>query len=250
LATRREGGRLRTTAIDIELKLNFENIHKIATKIKRALDRTKLPLDEYWILVSRQFTNIVAAPALDSRIKIYEIEELRNQLRGALALSKSSRARTKIGQAVEVNESEIVLAVSGLILQIDEKLEQLGSERPNSDDAKAKVASEISDLEGMKAELQRIRELVAGFKKSETPEKEIVKSVNTFSDDLQGWWNKSHDSLLTATAKSALFVSSAGVLALMGANTPAALAIVGVLIGGKVIKKIKKVGKKVPGAIQ
>ena len=101
----------------------------------------------------------------------------------------------------------------------------------------------------MKAELKRIRQLVATFKKGEAPEKEIVESVNTFRDDLQVV-DKRHDSLLTTTAKSALFVSSAGVLALMGANTPATLAVVGALIGGKVIKKIKTAGKKVLDAIR
>jgi hypothetical protein len=96
----------------------------------------------------------------------------------------------------------------------------------------------------MKAELARIRELVAAFTKGKAPEKEVVKSVKTFRDGLQGWWDKRHDSLLTTTAKSALFVSSAGVLALMGANTPAALTVVGALIGGKMIKTIKTVSKK------
>jgi hypothetical protein len=102
----------------------------------------------------------------------------------------------------------------------------------------------------MRAELEQIRELVAAFTNGKVPEKEVVNSVKTFRDGLHGWWDKRHDSLLTTTAKSALFVSSAGVLALMGANTPAALAVVGALIGGKVSKKIKKVGKKVLDAIQ
>jgi hypothetical protein len=97
----------------------------------------------------------------------------------------------------------------------------------------------------MKTELERIRELVTSFKQGKVPEKEVVTSVKAFKDDVEKWWKKGHETLLTSTAKSALFVSSVGVLSLMHADTPTAIAVVGALIGGKVIKTIKKVGKKV-----
>jgi hypothetical protein len=189
-------------------------------------------------------------PENDRRFRVFDLEELERLFEAQKAPKKDGQAKTKIGRSIQINEKEITLAVSGLILQIEDKLEKLNEERPNSDDAKQKNAGEVSELEAMKAELERIRELVAAFTKGKAPEKEVVKSVKTFKDSLHRWWDKCHDSLLTTTAKSALFVSSAGVLALVGANTPAALTVAGALIGGKVIKTIKKVGKKVMGAIQ
>lgn len=185
-------------------------------------------------------------PGNDRRFRVLNLTQLRELLElPKPPKPKRGAATTKIGRAVQANEKEITLAISGLILQIGEKLEKLKDERPNSDEAQARNNGEISDLEKMRSELERIRELVAHFAKGKAPEKDVVESVKTFQDKLDAWWEKRHDSLLTTTAKSALFVSSAGVLALMGANTPAALTVVGALIGGKVIKTIKKVGKKV-----
>ncbi|WP_315836901.1 hypothetical protein [Bradyrhizobium prioriisuperbiae] len=251
VARRKEAGRLHTIAIDFEVRLNFENIRAALERATDALKNTKLSLDEYWIVVSGQFSNIVAARGFDKRIQIFEIEDLREKLSRQVKPSKarSSRARTTVGKAVEASEKEIKLAISGLILQIDEKLDKLGDDRPNSEDARAKIAADTSDLERMKAELERIRELVMAFNKGKAPEKDVVQSVKTFKDDIQHWWDKEHDGLLTSAAKSTLFVSSVGVLALMKADTPTAIAIAGALIGGKVIKTIKKVGKKMLGGV-
>jgi hypothetical protein len=96
----------------------------------------------------------------------------------------------------------------------------------------------------MKAELEKIRELVTAFNKGKALEKDVVKSVKTFKDDIQHWWDKGHEGLLTTAAKSALFVSSVGVLALMKADSPTAIALAGAIIGGKAIKTIKKIGKR------
>ncbi|MEI9923028.1 MAG: hypothetical protein WDN50_05380 [Bradyrhizobium sp.] len=246
IAIRKQGGRLHKVAIDLEVKLNFENVQAVVKRATAALRQTKLGLNEYWIVVSGQFSNIVAARGIDKRISIFEIEKLREKLGSPRKPSKarSSRARTTVGKSVEANGKEIQLAISGLILQIDEKLDKLRDERPNSDEARNKVVSEASDLERMKAELERIRELVAAFNKGEAPEKDVVKSVKTFKDDVQHWWDKRHEGVLTTAAKSALFVSSVGVLALMKADTPTAIAVAGAIIGGKAIKNIKKIGKR------
>jgi hypothetical protein len=84
------------------------------------------------------------------------------------------------------------------------------------------------------------RRTIGGY----APEKDVVKSVKTFKDYVQQWRDKGHDTLLTTAAKSALFVSSVGVLALLNADSPTAIAVAGAIIGGKAIKTIKKIGKR------
>ena len=48
---------------------------------------------------------------------------------------------------MEANEKEINLAVAGLILQIDAKIEALRGERPNSDEAIAERNAHINEYE-------------------------------------------------------------------------------------------------------
>jgi len=253
LVTRGDLGQERRYIIDCTTEINPGSVKRSYDDFRYYIDRSsKRPpdFDEYWHVGPYMVAvPMRKRPHNDRRFRVFDL----TQLEALLAVPKPKRgaATTKVGKAVQANEKEITLAVSGLILQIEDKLENLRDERPNSDDAKAKIAGEASDLEAMKAELERIRELVVAFTKGKVPEKEVVKSVKTFRGYLDGWWEKRHDSLLSTAAKSALFVSSAGVLSLMGANTPAALSVVGALIGGKaIIKTIKKVGKRVLGAIQ
>jgi hypothetical protein len=259
LAEREDLGRYRRYAIDVVLVTDAERLVSALDRLQSfAESRKDGDFDEYWLVSNLSYPHLGGKKRRRQRyenVRAFAFKELERML-AKLSPKKNRRptrkgnASTAVGKAVQANEKKITLAISGLILQVDEKLEKLRNERPNSDEAKARANEEISDLEQMKAELERIRELVAAFTKGKVTEKEVVKSVKIFKDDLQGWWDKSHDSLLTTTAKSALFVSSAGVLALMGASTPAALAVVGALIGGKVIKKIKKFSKKALDAIR
>ncbi|MGL9620197.1 hypothetical protein QRQ56_19450 [Bradyrhizobium sp. U531] len=253
LVTRVDLEQERRYIIDCTNEVNPGSIKRAYDGLRYHIDRSpeRPPdFDEYWHVGPHMIAvPMRRRPRNDRRFRVLDLR----QLKALLAAPKPKRemAVTRIGKAFQANEKEIMLAISGLILQIEEKLETLGGERPNSDDAKAKNAKDIFDLEKMKIELERIRELAAAFTKGKAPEKDVVKSVKTFRDDLHEWWEERHGSLLTTTAKSALFVSSASVLALMGANTPTALSVVGALIGGKVmLKTIKKVGKKVLGAIQ
>jgi hypothetical protein len=249
---REDLGRYRQFAIAVALVKDARSLHAKLDQMNKYARGNSDTYDEYW-LVSNLSLPSARSQKFHRGVRVFTIKEVERMLDKAspkrAPRPKAGKAQTKIGKAIEADEKAINLAISGLILQIDDKLDKMRDERPNSDEAKARAAEEISELEKMKAELERIRELVAAFAKGKAPEKEVVKSVKTFRDDLQGWWDKSHDSLLTTTAKSALFVSSAGVLAMMDANTPAALAVAGAIIGGKVMKKIKKLGKKALDAI-
>lgn len=250
---REDLGRYRQFAIALALVKDARSLFPKLEQLNRFARSAPDAYDEFWLISNLSLPD-AKSRKIHRRVRVFTIKEVERMLAKAspkrAPKPKTGKAQTKIGKAVEANEAAINLAISGLILQIDDKLDKMRDERPNSDEAKARAAEEISELEKMKAELERIRGLVAAFAKGKAPEKEVVKSVKTFRDDLQVWWDKSHDSLLTTTAKSALFVSSAGVLTLMGANTAAALAVVGTLIGGKAITKgLKKVGKMVRDAV-
>jgi hypothetical protein len=251
VAEREDLGRYRRYAIDVVLVTDAARLVDALDRLQSfAETRKDRDFDEYWLVSNLSYPHLSGKRQRRyENVRAFAFKELERML-GKLSPKKKQlpekkgTARTTIGKAIQANEKEITLAISGLVLQIDDKLERLGDERPNSDDARAKIAAEVSDLERMKTELERIHELVAAFKKGKAPEKDVVKSVNTFKDDIQGWWEKRYDSLLTTAAKSALFVSSVGVLALMKADTAAAVTVAGAIIGGKALKAIKKVGNK------
>jgi hypothetical protein len=232
LAQRREPGRIRVIAVDVVAQLTFANIHEVVDRIEVALQEAKPKLDAYWIVVSSEFSNIISAKGLDRRIRIVEIEDLREEL-GRWPRSMATTARTKIGKSVEVNQKEILLAVVGLILQIDAKIESLRDQLPNSSEAIAQQTAHISEYERMRAELERIQVMVEAFKKGQEKETKVVGSVNTFSKGVQAWWDKKHAEIVTKTFDMGLFATAVGICSMAGAGGKLAVAVSAALVGGK-----------------
>ena len=99
----------------------------------------------------------------------------------------------------------------------------------------------------MRAELERISEVVTAFKNGKENEKAVIKSVTTFREGIQNWWHKGHEQIVGKTFDSALFLSSAGLLTLMKADLKTGMMIAGSLIAGRSIAgAMKKLPKKLP----
>jgi hypothetical protein len=239
LAQRREAGRMQVIAIDVVTKLTFANIHEVVDRIEVALQEAKPKLDAYWIVVSAEFSNIISARGLDRRIRIVEIEDLREEL-GRRPKSKAITARTKIGRSVGANQKEILLAVAGLILQIDANIESLRDQRPNSPEAIAEQNAHISEYERMRAELERLQVMVEAFKKGQEKEAKVVESVNTFSKGVQAWWDSKHAEIVTRTFDMGLFAAAVGICSMAGAGGKMAVAVSAALVGGKPVAQALK----------
>jgi hypothetical protein len=214
------------------------------------------PLDELWIVVEsltvrpdKGFNN----PKLRvlSFIEFIKfIGTFAAELRGKKARRSTKTPRTKVGKAVHSNAKEIQLAIAALILQIDAKLEGLRNYLANDPDSQTKRDTEIIELEKMKAELERIRQMVADFAKKQAPEKEVVKAVTSFSDGVHQWWNKKHTDICSDTYNLALFTGAVMVCSLAGAGGNIGVAVAAAVTGGKpVIDAIKAIAKKIlPGS--
>jgi hypothetical protein len=250
-AEREELKKKRRYAIELKEKLSAREANAQLQRFRSYLRGSKSPFrefDEFWLVAEKVDSEARNMDGNFSRqFRVLDIKELQSILAvpPRSAKAKQGRATTKIGKAVEVNEKEINLAIAGLILQIDAKLEILRGELPNSDEGQSQVQRELTEFERMKAELERIRKMVAAFKKGKAPEQEqeVVKATKTFKQTVQGWWETGHEVILNTTAKSALFVSSVSLLALMRADSPSAIAGAAAVIMGKEIKgAAKKVG--------
>jgi len=254
VAEREDLGMYRRYAIDVAIVNDPARLVSALNTLQNyAETRKDSEYDEYWLVSNLSYSRDKRAnrrrrPRFQN-VRAFAFKELERMLFRATPKPKSppkaGTARTPTGKAIQESEKEIMLAIAGLILQIDDKLEKLGSERPNSNDAKAKVAEGISDYQRMKAELELIRELVAAFQKGKAPERDVVKATKTFKQGVEEWWTNKSSDILTSTAKGAVLVSSIGLLALMKADSVAAITAVATVINGGAIQKAKLIGKAV-----
>ena len=244
LAARTELGQERRYAIDCILEVSSEKVRERLSAFRSYVRQSKQPFaefDEFWIVGYKVADPMRRNPENDRHFRVLELEELRK----LLATPKPKRPRTgkattKIGQAIVANDNQIVLAIEALNLQIEDKIAVLKADLPNSEEAKAKKEASISEFEAMSTELERIKVAVQQFKKNEVKEKEVVQTVTTFKETLGKWWHKSHDAILSSTSNSALFIGATGLLHAVSADSGAALAIVGSLIGGETVVKALK----------
>jgi hypothetical protein len=221
LAERTELGWERRYAIDCVLEINGAKIQDHYSRLKNFIRQSKQPFaefDEYW-LVGYAYADepMRKRPENDRHFRVLDLNELRALLAPPPAGKPKSNVRTKIGKAVQANEKEIKLAVAGLILQIDAKIETLRDHRPNSPEAIAENAH-ISEYERMRAELEHIQAMVEAFKKGEEKEAKVVKSVTTFAEGVQSWWDKKHAEIVTKTFDMGLFAAAVGICSMASAG--------------------------------
>lgn len=200
--------------------------------------------DEYWLITNRITEDLGGQRgALDPAIRIHTIDELEELLAPFSRKSRSrakKNARTKVGKAIEANEATLTLAVSGLILQIDSRLDALRGERPNSPDAIAGRDERISDYERMRTELDVIRKLTVQFRKGEVSEKKAVQAFTTFADGVRATWNKHHAQIVLKTYDMGLFATSVGICSLAGAGGKMSVLVSAALVGGKPVAQALK----------
>jgi hypothetical protein len=241
--TRQELGRYRKFVVEIALTKNARDLpEKFAGNVAYARSQKSQDIDEYWLVSN---LSLPEQPRVRSQhapnVRFFTIKELERMLGRLNPKSRGGgKAKTKIGKAIEANEKSILLAIEALELQIEDKIAKLRDERPNDPDAIKKVDASIAEFDAIRAELERIKVAVQQFKKNEVKEKEVVETVGTLKDTVSKWWDKHHDAIYTDASKSALFVGLTSLLHVAGADSGAALAILGGLIGGETIGKVLK----------
>lgn len=241
--SRQELGRYRRFVVELALVRNADDLpRKYEQLIGFSRSRKIQDVDEYWLVSN---LSLPERPRLHAErypnVRAFTIKEVERMLGRLNPKSRGGgKAKTKIGKAVEANEKSIILAVEALKLQIEDKIAKLNDERPNDPDAIKKKDASIAEFEEIRDELDRIKLAVQQFKKNEVMEKEVVETVYAFKESLGKWWQKSHDTIYTSASNSALFIGATGLLHAIGADSGAALAIVGSLIGGETVAKVLK----------
>jgi hypothetical protein len=139
---------------------------------------------------------------------------------GDVTLTVQRAPATMIVTAVRLNQAALQLAALSLLASLDAKLEQLRSERSNSEDP-----AQFEDLK------RRVEEfLAASSSKDEVP---IVETSFSLADGLGDWWNKDHVNICTKALNMGLFAGGLSICAAAGVLGPLSVVTVGTLIAGK-----------------
>lgn len=248
IVTHTEVGRRRRYAVEVVADLTSKRAQDYVKRFMKPISNPgKIDVfDEYWLITNRLVDRAIRENRehYHPRIRILDIGELKKLLAPyrppGPSAPKARKGKTKIGKTVEANEKEIVLAVAGLVLQIDAKIETLRAERPNSDEAIAERDAHIAEYKRMRDELEHIQAMVVAFNKGTENEARVVKSVKTFAEGVRSWWDKGHDAILTKTFDMGLFTTAVGICSMAGAGGKMSVAVSAVLIGGKPVAQTLK----------
>ena len=254
LATYDDFGRERRYLIEINAALKPEDADRAFNYwLNNAIHpRSPTEPDELWFVTEdRDFNrrHFSGHPSFQRALRLLDLKTLTEILAGATrsrsSPAKKNKAKTQVGRAIQAHEQQIQLAIAGLLLQIDHKLEILQAARPNSVKSIAERDAQISEYEKMRAELDRIRALVAAFTRGEVNETAVVRTVDAFAGGVRSWWNKGHDSICSKAFDMGLFASCVGICSMAGAGGKMAITVSAALVGGKsVAGALKGLAKK------
>lgn len=228
--------------------------------IKRAIGRKRNAkiaeyVNELWIVgdeLSDDATHL--RDTLPGGVRAMTLEEATLGLRrrihfGRKMLPKKRKApaaiRTKIGKSVVANTEELRTAAVTSILLIEDRLEALRHEKPNSDESIAKRDDEIKKLTVMKGQLETIHNLPEEVKKGEVTDAQVNKSVRSFAEGVRDYWNAHHETICSRGFNAAIFASVVLVCKLAGASGDVSIAISTIVTGTTpMIEGIRKLGRK------
>jgi hypothetical protein len=167
-----------------------------------------------------------------------------SELRAPARKSRQT-ASTAIGRAVLKNRVEIDLIGISFILLIDERLESLRSELPNSDEALAARDSAIASCEDLRRRVEAFLGATSKFAHGKAKEASAVKAASSFAAGIGDWWSRRHVQICDKAVDMGLFGIGFGMCLLGGVDADFAAAIPGAMVGGKpVIEVIKAFAKR------
>jgi hypothetical protein len=131
---------------------------------------------------------------------------------------------------VLTNRKELVLHSAALLALIDEKIEALSNDRPNSPEAKKGRDEAITAYEGLRRDLTDLQATALGFVRGDVKEAAVAKSARTFAEGVRDWWNKAHVRICDRAIDMAVFTASVGICSLAGSGGKMAVAVGAVLV--------------------
>jgi len=245
VAERKElGGMLRYL---VQIKVWKRPLSASAVREEIGILEHQKQFSELWI-VAQAFTHSAVEVSREyARVRLLTLEQLKEALASPRP-KKRAKPRTAIGKAIRVNEVALATTIAALAVSIDERLEALAKERPNSHEATSNRDATIAQYKRLRSELVALKKATAKFNAGDANEAEVVRTSKSFSDGVRKWWNSSHEKILDKAYDMGLFALAVGVCSLAGSGGQMAVAVSAALVGGKpVADALKGIGKKFGG---
>jgi hypothetical protein len=160
--------------------------------------------------------------------------------------TRRPRARTAIGKAVLNSRVEIDWAAASFLFLIEERIETLRQERPNSEEAKGAVDAAIAELEDLKRRVEAFLGASTQFAANKAKEKAVVETTNSLAAGIADWWSKRHVQICDKAFDIGLFGIGVTTCLLAGAGGVLAVAIPGAMVGGKPVVEVFKAWARRP----
>ena len=129
---------------------------------------------------------------------------------------KAKAPKTAIGKAMVANVAPIALQAALLIPLIDQEIERVKAERPNSEEAISAQAEHVQKLEKLKTDTLELQKASVDLAEEKITEKEALKKANAFLQPFSDCWNKDGEAFVRAGIGSGLFLGAVGIAHLLG----------------------------------
>jgi hypothetical protein len=148
-------------------------------------------------------------------------------------------ALTTVGKAVLKDAAEIELIGLSFIALLDGRIKEIRQKRPNSDEARAAVESEIADREDLKRRLEEFLGMVSQFADKKAKETSIVEATNSLAAGIGDWRSKRHVQICDKASEMGLFGVGVTICLLADASGAWAIGIPGAIGAKPVVAVIK-----------
>jgi hypothetical protein len=137
--------------------------------------------------------------------------------------------------AIRANQATIKVTSASLIALLDERIGDLSSQPPNSDEAKANWEREVQTYRDMKDKTQSLVAAIESLLTDATKQAPVVDATLSFAGGIRKWWTESHPEICERGFDSGLFALGVMICHYAGAGGDIAAVLSATVVKGKPI---------------
>ena len=201
--------------------------------------RASLPTDELRTRMGLEYgVDVIGLPQLGDYLR-----EWRAVFKGGDAGEESKSTPPQLSSRaarLRSNATAMVPIARSLSLQIDDKLETLRRQNPNSKEAIAARDTAISEYEELRARVDELEAAIAKLQEKNAKVTPAVSAGKKFGLALEKWISKSASKHLDGATNVGIICGGAGLLMLMGLGAPYAVGVATMVVTGKSVAGLFK----------
>lgn len=149
------------------------------------------------------------------------------------APSKEEYSHSTTIASVRANASSILASLAVIELLIEEGINTLQNERPNTRTRSVQRAQEVAELTVLQSQLKGIKAAVVEILSGKPDERKLSHRTSSFSRGVQAYWDNHHEKICDSVLQMTMFAGFAGVCHAIGAPSTITVTLSAALAGGK-----------------